>query len=152
MCTHIYIPMYLYLQGYRRDAAHILYPKTLQGAIYALVMPLQDQGAEGESNQTPISNKTSISLVCSDLLLEKYPWAAPIDSEDGRGCLGGGGCQWSQNWTRMRHFVSWSLLSFRRCHTHIHTHPYTHTYAHTRIHTYTHTHTHTRDAITQKHL
>jgi 2-polyprenyl-6-methoxyphenol hydroxylase-like FAD-dependent oxidoreductase len=61
-------------EGWRRDASHIFYPKTLQGAIYALVMPLQDAGTQ--------QKHTSISLVCSDLLLDTYPWAGPLDSRE----------------------------------------------------------------------
>jgi len=63
------------VDGWRRDASHILYPKTLQGAIYALVMPLQDASTQ--------QNHTSISLVCSDLLLDTHPWAGPLDSREG---------------------------------------------------------------------
>jgi len=156
MCTHINIPVYLYLQGYRRDAAHILYPKTLQGAIYALVMPLQDQGAEGESNQTPISNKTSISLVCSDLLLERYPWAAPIDSEDGRGGLGGGWMSVESKLDTNEAFrklvaAEFPQVSHAHTHTHLHTHIRTHTHTHIHTHTHTHTHAHTHTDICTPH-
>jgi 2-polyprenyl-6-methoxyphenol hydroxylase-like FAD-dependent oxidoreductase len=63
------------VEGWRCDASHILYPKTLQGAIYALVMPLQDARTK--------QNHTSISLVCSDLLLDTHPWAGPLDSREG---------------------------------------------------------------------
>jgi len=66
------------LAGYRRDASHIVYPKTLQGAIYALVMPLQagvgEEAAAGRAH-------SSISIVCSDLLLQTHPWAAPLDAQ-----------------------------------------------------------------------
>lgn len=64
------------LDGFRCDASHIVYPKTLQGAIYALVMPLQDGAYAGAGAKL----RTSVSIVCSDLLLEKHPWAAPLEA------------------------------------------------------------------------
>ena len=109
------------LAGFRRDASHIVYPKTLQGAIYALVMPLQDGSSGGGKAHT------SISIVCSDLLLERYPWAAPLEASRQEGGV--------ESWfddaesqelnDRFARLVAEDfpqVNTYARAHTHAHTH------------------------------
>ena len=79
------------LEDFRRDASHILYPATLPGAIYALVMPLEGGGGGGGGQPARRGSHSSVSLVCSDLLREVHPWAGPLDDGDGGGLVSDGG-------------------------------------------------------------